>query len=503
MAATTIRTETAARAGRLAVDDVSNEHRQRLRRLEDEYGPALFARGFLLSRHASTYVPRQWLQEGIGDYQLYRDPQVSFHRFQDHRGADLVLLGDAFDLRVPARSNHDVAWKLFQALGRSRAHLHDLTDWIHGRYVVIYRSLYDLEPRMLADATGMRTIYHTSHGEWAGTHASLVAVNSGKSPSERPTARFGYPGRMTPYRDVLLLVPNHELAVSSGEIQRFYPRHPLRQLDADEVADLAAHWLKRAATGVVARHPSPLVSLTAGLDSRTTLASTRHAAARVRCFTYYRSDDTDTDKVDHAVATELASTLGLQHQVINTRKYTLDLPSSFNALCAENAYYNHMRSTVYAYTKLFDPETDVHIRSNLSEIGRCFYRKVKRVGNQTRTGGELADVYASFSPSLSTSERISIKSDFEEFYNATGFWYLEGQRDTRDMLYWEHRMGAWHGPAITESDPAFRTYSLYNARVILDLLMSAPETDRIRGSHLKGIVARCWQQCLALPINPK
>jgi hypothetical protein len=478
------------------------EYIERLQRLQAEYGTALFARGFLLGRGTPSFTPDGWKTEQIGDYQILFDPRAALHRSQTGR-TELLLVGDAFDLREPSRSNLDVARELSRAADRSPDDLYALVDYIHGRYAVVYKRGAE-HIRVLTDATGMRAVFHTHDGAWSGSHASLVAINGGRSFQDRPRGRFGYPGRATAYDGVVLHVPNHELLVGTERVVRYYPRSPLNGLTPAEVADAVTPLLTRAVEGILARHPRPVMSLTAGLDSRTTLAVSRDLVQSIRFFTYFRSDGRDTDSADRFIAGELARMCGLKHEMLLVKDYLKSYPDSFSRLCSELTYYAHQPRLVYAYTQLFDPD-DVHIRSNISEVGRCVYLRSKRVTTRLRTGRGLARTYLSYRPSreLSRREQASIIADFRDFAKVTRFARLGKLRDSRDMLYWEHRMGAWHSQVVLESDPAFQTFSIFNSRAILDLLMSAPEADRVGGRHLKAVIARAWPECLTLPINPR
>lgn len=64
-------------------------------------------------------------------------------------------------------------------------------------------------------------------------------------------------------------------------------------------------------------------------------------------------------------------------------------------------------------------------------------------------------------------------------------------------------MATWHGQALLGSDPAFDTAILFNARSILDLLLSAPLAERKNATLLRRIIARRAPELAGIPINPR
>jgi hypothetical protein len=479
-------------------------HIERLESLESIYGEATYARGFYLCRGRPRYVPASWAVKPISEYRLYHDARVPLTQVSDAR-KELFLLGDALDLRSPQDSNADVAATLHRAAAVSDDALHCETDWIHGRYVLLHRT-WSGAWRALADAVGTRTVFHPVDGGSIGSHSSLVAVNHDMPAIRRAWGSYGFPGRTTSYDGVVALPPNHTLTVATGEISRFYPVEPLRTTPVKLSCEKAILLMNSAIKGLRHRFPSMVVSLTAGLDSRTTLAVTRPDADRLRFFTYFGS--LREDAVDRLVAERLAEDLGLRHHVLHVGSDNSEVPTTFTDLCREHSLYLHHRRASYAYIKHFEPGRDVHLRSNMSEIGRAVYFRRTGTDDRLLSGADLARIYMAFKaprnpPDFTEAERVSIERDFEDFFRSANYRAVLGLRHPRDMLYWEHRMGAWHSLILLHSDPAFQTVSLYNARVILDAMLAAPLKARAAGTVHKRIMGSSWPALLDYPINPK
>ncbi|MFN3866699.1 MAG: hypothetical protein ACK4MD_08315, partial [Demequina sp.] len=73
-------------------------------------------------------------------------------------------------------------------------------------------------------------------------------------------------------------------------------------------------------------------------------------------------------------------------------------------------------------------------------------------------------------------------------YDEVDFRKASRRVDPRDLMYWEHRMGAWHGQVVLESDIAFETVSLYNSRLVISALMSVRIDQRMDDVHMRRLI---------------
>jgi asparagine synthetase B (glutamine-hydrolysing) len=224
---------------------------------------------------------------------------------------------------------------------------------LHGRFAIVYRTNADDSYRIVADATGMRAVFHGVNTPIAGSHAALVAANvGGLQHDQRPPRHYGLPGRMTPFEGVVLLVPNQELHISASVTHRIWPRFRVARRTTDEAVRMTHQLLRDALAGITSRYSTFLVSLTAGVDSRTTLALCLEAgiSQRLRFFTYYRRGDGEVTSTDRDVAGRLAQRFSLNLDLIDLDE--LEAPTkSFLDLLRHNAYYRHGALTARAYVE--------------------------------------------------------------------------------------------------------------------------------------------------------
>ncbi|WP_226618612.1 hypothetical protein [Cytobacillus firmus] len=106
--------------------------------------------------------------------------------------------------------------------------------------------------------------------------------------------------------------------------------------------------------------------------------------------------------------------------------------------------------------------------------------------------------------------RSELKNDpevikqFQEFIDITEFKYEKFYNyNYFDLFYWEHRMTLWHSLIVLESDMAYETHILYNNRVLLSKMLTAPYEVRESSELFIKMIRDTWPELLNLPINGK
>jgi hypothetical protein len=366
---------------------------------------------------------------------------------------------------------------------------------------------------VMTDATGMRSAFYPLAGPFVlASHARLVARRTHAEPSPLVTAYraivqqaiiqprrrslvMSMPGRSTPWSGIVYLTANMLLDIESRRLRRVFPRRPPDALRPADAAALIAPRLSGQVSALVHSGRPVAMSITAGLDSRVSLASSRDVQHAVRYFTY-RREDVRTDDDDGATASSMAEGLHLGYGVIEVPR-SVD-PPELDAASREATFLSHGRRIVAAYRATFSPDT-IHVRSNIGEVGRCFYRR-------SLPGAAMVTSPAEITPR--DLARLWARGDvnepvvqaFAEWMDATGFQSVVGL-DALDVLYWEHRMACWHSNVVLESDFAFDTHVLFNSRWILERMLSVPEIDRSRGLVLRHLIAELWPELAAWPTD--
>lgn len=416
---------------------------------------------------------------------MWIDSEVSFADSGNVDGNWVGIVGVVVDTSTSGRSATHIAGDLCEQLAVAESALLAMTDRLSGRFVILFKRRNE-SLRIVGDACGTRPVAYASGGGIAAMHAKLVADNLFGGPVEPLHTPFatGHPGRGTPYDGVRLLTPSTVLTLELGTVARFYPRGPIHRRAVADVTDEITGRLCAALRGLADR--SPLVmSLTAGRDSRATLAAVVDSQIPIETFTYVTNASSTHD--DARRAGEIAADLGLGHTVIAADGS--DVRPSFAAALAANTLRRH---GYQIYQRIFDHYRGrdvLHIRSNLVEIGRAYWHQYD-VDASTTDG--IVSLYSRFQrKALKPEELRVLTSLFEDFLLSTDF-HSASQLgiDPRQLLYWEHRMGCWLSQAILEGDPAFETVNPWNCRNVLEALLSVSWEEQRRGAVPRKMIAR-------------
>lgn len=456
---------------------------------QHDYDHLVYARGFLITDKEPRAIPTHWEQARIGRWSFVYDPATPIAALPGS-----ILFGHATDLSSGTSNIETLNARLAQVEGEGRQ---DLLDSLSGRFILL--QLDGDELRIQQDASGLRAVYYTEamYRFVAGSHQQLVAehVNAPKGYFAgdflRKNNTQAYPGRKTQSVGIIRQLPNTELHSMSRRTERIFPRVPIEACTVDEAADAVID----AANIQLAASNTPLIcSLSAGFDSRVTVALLRSALDRTRFFTYEVIDRprNDGNRHDRDGAMAIANRFGLDHDLlfVSTPK-----DPAFQTMMHKNSPFAHARSVAKAYHDYL-PHGALHIRSNLFEIGRGYYRNMgihpKAVSAHTMryiiANGKSFD-----EPTLDAFEEYVHMTDFDAA--------MELGYDGLDMFYWEHRMGSWMTPILHESDIAHDTHVLINSRVVLKKLLGVPLEDRMTGAAFRRVIAKAWPELAEIPVN--
>jgi len=149
-----------------------------------------FAKGFLVTRDSAATPPREgWDQIAAGPWRVLVDPELE-HRSAAAPGAEVVVLGQAFD-DGGARTRDGVAERILRAAraeGSADAQtsaLDAVLTWLSGRYVVLVARGERLD--VYTDPLAARSVYwHVGRtGPALASPNELLSQLAGGLPSER------------------------------------------------------------------------------------------------------------------------------------------------------------------------------------------------------------------------------------------------------------------------------------------------------------------------------
>jgi hypothetical protein len=379
----------------------------------------------------------------------------------------------------------------------------DRTYRLVGRYVLIYRKGASA-PRMFTDVTGMYSLYRGYDGRrgFAASHARLVATQFGEIQREAPfTLKWGTCGNMTHFDNVWLHSPSLELCLHEGTSRRIFPSAVSEPATVEECAQLMVDRGTGALRGLLARHEI-VVSLTAGGDSRATLAIVRRIRADPLFFTYDGGEP--RPEIDMAVAKALKQKLGIRHRIVMRAKRD-QIPDTLAADLDESTVMSHGRALVYTYIRTFGVDKVVHLRSNVIEFFResAVDKTCKRIDLLPDSAEGAAKLYlAAYMKEWGPKRESEAIELFRRQLNESDWGEAARYMDVRDLYFAEHRMANWHSNLVAESDYAFDTFILFNSRELFDCARRVPKELRTNGEVIARFYERAAPEVLCVPINP-
>lgn len=477
---------------------------------QKDFSHLRFSRGYVL--HAPGLdpdVPAFWKSRTFAGRTFRWDPRVGVAVVSDGEN-EILLCGHSLDPTLETTDLGIIAHKLHAALRESRrSYLHALEE-LFGQYVVLDHHQGTL--RAQTDAIASRSIFHDTEATIIASHVNLVGKTLDRGPSiyvkwVHRTTSLDFPGRTTEFDGVWLLTPNTELTLGSGMIRRVGPL-PYNPLTVAQAADQMIPILEKQVKTLKASGREILVSASAGVDSRTSLAAFAHPQPddSVQTFTYTKAAGSGRQSAElnrDKLAAEMAADLGLTHQL-----FDLDTaeqpPADYLTLLSELSSRRSSTGISWVYHSHL-PHNALHIRGQINGVGKWHFAQrlhftesmeisARRMASLTKRGKDVKRP-------LTDSWWAPGEDGFQEYIDSTGLRSVPAGYRMTDMFLWEHRVANWNHAHIVESDVTFDTYQLFGSRQMIRLMLSVPEIDRVQLSLFREIIGRMAPKLLEYPLN--
>ncbi|MCI2057756.1 MAG: hypothetical protein LKJ80_00930 [Oscillibacter sp.] len=476
------------------------------------YDSLLYRRGWLL-----TGLPRPQFSDPLSQQAFQRFRAVPFAEWTAYcddcvpaaRAASgenaALLLGLALNPFDGCNDGAAIVRQLLECREESeRCFLEKLSE-LTGRFALAVYFGGTLE--LFTDACASRTVFYDVSGRSAAvsSHAALLADLLGYELSDdacyffyhplyKPAPLKRLPGLTAPFQQLRPLTPNTKLNPVTGQITRIFPLEgppacPSYPALEEELAEL----MKRQAELLHRRTPI-LMSLSAGLDSRFTLAACRDIAGELDFFTHQTKNPVHRE--DTATAAAICSRFGLRHRVFqwDNQRFGGGF-DDFQEIWLRNlglprglAWLNKIYADEW-------PEGAVHLRSNIAEVAKADLSDRGRYPFSPQT---LALLYTT----TPMREDPRVLRAMEEFIDVTGFTPENlHSYDFYDLFEWEQIMCQWLGWLLLESDLSHDTFQLFNNRKILSKMLSIPYEDRLHRKLFLDVIRRLWPELLEFPVN--
>lgn len=475
----------------------------------EDFSHLLFARGYVYTEGAVPPVPNFWSETSFHNGKIRWDPRVPVARGSNN-GTEVLLCGNAISTTREQDHPRDLVQTLLDARRLSRdAYLDELEDF-SGQFVV-FDAVHG-QVRVQTDAIGSRAAFHDSTGRIVASHADIVGNACGAGPSRyldwvvRPET-YEFPGRSTAYEGVWLLMPNTELTLGTGGISRIGPR-PFDPISVAKAAEEILPHLKAQVRLLLRGQRQVVVSASAGVDSRTSLAAFAEAGDAVQVFTYTKSLGSGRQAGElyrDRLAAEMSHTLGLPHRMFHLDRQDSPPPEYVETLSAASVRRSNALTSWTYHAHL--PHNAVHIRAQINGVGKWHFAKrlhfteplelsAMRMAQLTKRGRAMRN--DPDSPAWAIAE-----DGFQEYIDSTQLRSVPNGYRIPDLFLWEHRVGYWNHAHIVESDVTFDTHQIFGSRRIIRLMLSVPEIDRVQLMLFREIIRAFEPRLLDFKLNGK
>ena len=468
-----------------------------------KYIEKLYKGGFLFSDY-KIKPKKDWSELTINkQYYFYYD-SVNNVSFLTSNDCFCLMYGYAMDTVNWHMDLEEINAHLLSYLINDKNKFYDYLDDVNGRFVLIFSDGKEL--KVLNDATGMKSVYYHKNKILIASHYNIIQDIVNEDVNEyfnlyngiKENKPWVLPGDLTPYNNIRILISNHEYSITSGNLRRFWPRENSKDVSVNEASVyIADHIEKQLET--LSKYKTPIIGLTAGMDSKTTLSASYKI--RKKCIYFsYASSNADANspvymqkrKADFDYANHIADLYNLNFKAIDLNH---PLDSDLLEVAKKNHYHQHIFRCVQPIIESF-PSNGIIVQSNLIEIIR-----------------DLTYLWV-FKPKMPIADQISgwmqywrqrdILKPYVKQFLAENEYDKIFNYDILHLFYWEYRMTCWNNAAtLVENDLASDTYMVFNCRRLLNFGFNIPHIARDKNLLNKKIIKNKWPELLYYIENSK
>jgi len=461
-----------------------------------------YRRQFLFSPKKCTKL-KNWQIVPFGKYYIHVHPDCEVNYILNN-SRNVALIGYIIDPKYPKKNNAEVLQELYnyKSIQNIPKKLYGLT----GRFILIFND--NSKYRFFHDPCGLRMMFYAKQDGYIYASSQplllnlVIPIKKGfkyRSYLESQYVKYDnehyFPSGVSLYDNVEHLVPNHYLDSSSFTQIRYWPDSQLISEDFEIAANKIAKLLKDTLYAVYLRYKIAL-PVTAGWDTRIILSACKDIANNIYFYTLKYGNLTD-NSADIKIPEKLFSKLSFPHQIIDCNKTISD---DFLRI------YNNNTDTPHKYWSLISagmyknfPKERINIKGNCSEIVRCFYYP---------NGKYPKIIDDSYLINLVDNwKHIDfIKTRLSEWIQEIKIINNDFGYNILDLFYWEHRMGSWQAQSQLEGDIIHETFTPFNNRELLDIMLSVDVKQRCKINRYNKlyieVMSTLWKEVLSEPVNP-
>ncbi|MDO5741455.1 MAG: hypothetical protein Q4Q13_00740 [Vagococcus sp.] len=474
------------------------------------YHDLVFRRGYLIVNQEIDCIPNRWIQitDIPAPWRAYVDPLLPLSRVTREQ-LQIIALGFFSSIHFPGKSPSFLLDKLAERYSDPHLNPQTLIDSFQGQFVLFIFQNNSLTAQ--SDAMALCPLfYYTGPRKIriACSHVRLAADITGVTMNSFSSAGF-YASNgsdqnfadTTSYHDLYRVPANLELNLNNASVNRIYPRelrHQITVQDAVEQLKTAAHNHIEVLLSNSSPYNRIIVSITAGIDTRTNLVLLKPYVDKLEFFTFDPPTLNKYSKYDLETVKQLIKLANIRNHTFIESNSEVVTPT-MNTILRRTTEFRYSGKVAQALYKNYhnDPLT-IHLRSSGYEIGRGYYRKSGYNTPNEFVGPEHYEQIICQGHTTTTS----VTNAYEDFWRKTTCHQIAANDyDPLDLLVWEHRMSVWHSTIIQEHNLTFDSAVLINSRDIWDMLISVPPEKRPHAAVFRTLMRQEWPALEKIPVN--
>jgi len=432
-------------------------------------------------------------------YTLIYHPDLEYTRSSGK--LNIILLGYVLDPFHTSLNNQDIINELSGC--NTIKEVFRKTDFFNGRYVMIIAD--ENSQYIINDATASKQVYYLFNENAFGIGSTPDIITTFiECEKTNNTELFDYLyseryvnhnkswfGTETPYKDLLLLLPNHFLDLHHKKNLRFWPVENSKRKSTKEsvryIGDIMRGTIESASNRFKLH-----CSLTGGWDSRMMLAAAKTRINEIAFYTFKSEDLVRKNKWDIIIPKKLTDRFGLNYSVIELDGKIPD--KEFMEIYASNSIFNRKVYTEVYYKYLQNGhDKKMNVTGIMGDqILRIFYRFEGQI-----TAEKFADKFHEHSNPYVVKSIKRWMDEVEPLLPEFDYHLI-------DWFNWEHYFANWGGLSATEHDIARDELRFFNCRELLTSFMRFDEKLRYRDNPKahRMIVNYNWKELLCEKVEP-
>jgi len=419
----------------------------------------------------------------------------------------IILLGYILDPYNPSHNDSQIIKNIIESV-KSADDVFDQVATKCGRFVMIVKINEDF--RIFNDAGGMRQVFYhidSLNNLWCASQPTIIAKQLELNIDEnikkdlyksflfRKSPDHWYPGKISLFKEIFHLTPNHYLDLNSNNCIRYWPIKLLTPISIPECVEKTSNLLRGTFESACSRFNNLALGISSGLDSRLLLAASKATGANIQYFTQV-SREVDYENPDIGITSALLHQIDFKHSILVLPE---ELDKDFDMSFRKNVFTARTIKGLNAYSifKNFHAESQdtVVVYGNLHEITKRDRYRWPRLPKILIRGSVLTEM------AQMTRSKIALK-EFTIWFNSVKK-VTDYNVDILDLMHWEQRVGNWAAMTFSEYDIAFETLCPYNCRQYIEYMLRVPFKYRTMPDYKlhHELIRNLWPETLNFDIT--